>query len=110
MLLLCEYLLFSLTTHYCNELKVLEMYRYFSYNQFEMQFIIFHNSANQYRTFFSKQKSLNKFSSDKGNQSIYLLRYSNECNLPYLINLAEVGLISEIRENQAVHTKTIIGP
>ena len=31
------------------------------------------------------------------NQSTWLLRYSYECNLPYLINLTEIAQISKVR-------------
>ena len=107
LLLLSKYLLFSRRTHCCYERKVLEIIRHFSCDQFEMQYVIFHDPGNQRRTLFSKQKSLNNFSSDKGTQVIAFVRYINDCNILYLINLTEVTLISEIVENQVVHTKPI---
>ena len=50
LLLVYKHLLFSLGIHFCYERKVLEMFRHFSYGQFEMQYLIFHGPRNQCRT------------------------------------------------------------
>ena len=50
LLLVYKHLLFSFGSHCCYERKVLEMFRHFSYGQFEMQYLIFHDPRNQCRT------------------------------------------------------------